>query len=130
MRPVGFPQTSVTKYQPTLCNIAEGRRSHLVGNLKSGFMCVFWWLSVVEEGCIYITKQLIHNVQSTEIRSFYEINVEKEISFTFKHEILFLNNSSTLNISSSRIYFISLILTVESLLNGILGAKEQKSRPL
>lgn len=85
---------------------------------------------MVEEGCIYITKQLIHNVQSTEIRSFYEINVEKEISFTFKHEILFLNNSSTLNISSSRIYFISLILTVESLLNGILGAKEQKSRPL
>jgi hypothetical protein len=87
---------------------------------------------VVEEGCIYITKQLIYKVQSTEIKSVYEINVKKEILFTFKHKILFLNNSSTLNtrISSSRIYFISLTLTVESLCNSIFGAKEQKLRPL
>jgi len=48
MEPIGFPETSVSTYQSTLCNFPEERRSHLyrggsgcVGALHSGY---FEWL--------------------------------------------------------------------------------------
>ena len=41
--PIGFPETSVTKYQPTLRNIAEDRRSHmLLDNRHIPRSFLFW----------------------------------------------------------------------------------------
>lgn len=79
LRPIGFPQTLVTKYQSTLCNIPEGRRTHLHpgGNLKSGFMCVFWWLSVVEEGCIYIRISSSKMYRTPKLEAFMKSILEK-----------------------------------------------------
>ena len=92
MRPIGYPQTSATTHQSALCKIPEGRRSHLHRdrNLKLGFMCVFCWLSVVGERCIYIRSSSPKMHRTMRLEAFMRSMSKKEILFTFKHEILLL----------------------------------------